>query len=728
MIGVLLRGQDVASLDMEQTFGKYRLLRHIGRGGMGVVYLAEDQTLGRHVALKILDRSMTSGEDFEHRFRQEARTVASLNHPNIVTIHSLEKVDEDLAIDMPYVEGGSLAEAEEKGAATLHEIVHYVRDILLALACCHEAGIIHRDVKPSNILLTLDGRALLSDFGLAKLLVAYQTTSLSERTSSGFFLGTPRYSPPESWDGAEPAPSWDVYSVGMVLFEAAAGRVPYDAQTPLALMKQMIERPIPPLLEVSPGISPELSALVGTMLARDPGERLPDAGEVLEEYAKLPEMRADTMRASTIIQLLPSKAPTRRSKSVRKRVVFPWRGLGVGLGIALLVVVVCLGVYAAFYARSLGGSDIEIPENSAGFLFDSIEASTQQINRGYWYVLPASEPNTWYGLGHEGAQLSFLKIAPSDQGSVTLEGFWGEYADETARVFRYGTLAGTGRWIEPARELGLSVSFRCTQDGEQWNEPVTLKRSARVESQRQYVRRLEKSPCFLPILYSELLPRSGRWVDEVERLFILPVASGLHARFLKGEDIKIDGGLDDAGWEDAFSLSAAFGESAYDRGAIQLETQGGKAVLAGRYSNLGLFLGIRVPGQAMKPRIALSLSERCSVPMTEAERYFVHFEENRASVCRRLAHGQEVPWECSWKVADSAEEGGWKAEVLVPYDAAAGLSRPEPSDRWRMNCTVSGLSVSGSDTTLTWGYEDVAEVEHGFVIVFGSQAEKTAGR
>jgi len=145
---------------------------------MGVVYLAEDETLGRQVALKVLAHTFSSDDQFEERFRQEARTIASLRHPNIVQIHSLERVGEDAAIDMDYVEGGALADAELAGTMTLRRVMGHAWDVLQALACCHEAGIVHRDVKPSNILLEADGRALLSDFGLAKLLAEYHTASV----------------------------------------------------------------------------------------------------------------------------------------------------------------------------------------------------------------------------------------------------------------------------------------------------------------------------------------------------------------------------------------------------------------------------------------------------------------------------------------------------------------------------------------------------------------------
>ncbi|HOH32159.1 MAG TPA: serine/threonine-protein kinase, partial [Candidatus Hydrogenedentes bacterium] len=165
-------------METGSILGKYHILTQLGRGGMGVVYLAEDTTLRRQIALKVLDQSITSTPHFESRFLQEARLVASLNHPNIVPIHALEQINGEWILEMPYIEGGSLMDAEARGTLDLRQMLKCVRDVLLALAVCHEAGIIHRDVKPSNILLDNQCRGMLSDFGLAKLLSLRQRDSL----------------------------------------------------------------------------------------------------------------------------------------------------------------------------------------------------------------------------------------------------------------------------------------------------------------------------------------------------------------------------------------------------------------------------------------------------------------------------------------------------------------------------------------------------------------------
>jgi len=270
-------------LEPNAFFGKYCIVQLVGRGGMGVVYLAEDTMLGRQVALKILDQGFTADRSFAERFRDEARFIASLEHPHIVGIHALEKVGDIWCIDMPFVRGGSLLDAFAASALTPTQVVRLCGQVLDALSCCHHSGMIHRDIKPANILLTDNSDAMISDFGLAKLLAEEQNALINSGSSSGMFMGTPKYAPPESWDGHQPTPAWDVYAVGMILYEGITGSSPYTAESPLALMKQMVSSSIPPLSEVKAGVSEPLSALVGRMLSGDPEVRPRTGSESLEQ-------------------------------------------------------------------------------------------------------------------------------------------------------------------------------------------------------------------------------------------------------------------------------------------------------------------------------------------------------------------------------------------------------------------------------------------------------------
>lgn len=245
--------------------------------------------------------------------------MAGLEHPNIVPIHSFERLGDDLAIDMAYVAGGSLADAEESGRIRLNGVMQCAAQVLRALAACHASGIVHRDVKPSNILIADDGRALLSDFGLARLVAAHHKDAMRSSASSGFFLGTPRYAPPESWAGEEPTPAWDVYSMGVVLFEAAASRPPYDADSPLELIKQMTQAAPPALLDTADGASPELDSLVSAMMSPNAAERPQSAHEVLERLPGIPEFGPDTAgKASTVVQVTPLRKRSSYAPAGRK--------------------------------------------------------------------------------------------------------------------------------------------------------------------------------------------------------------------------------------------------------------------------------------------------------------------------------------------------------------------------------------------------------------------------
>ncbi|MFO7976658.1 MAG: serine/threonine-protein kinase, partial [Candidatus Hydrogenedentota bacterium] len=331
------------TLESGTQFGKYRIEKMIGQGGMGVVYVAEDTTLGRRVALKVLSPDLVSRRAFEERFRREARIIARLNHPNIVQIHSLETIDEKLVIDMTYVEGGSLADAEGARRVTIGHTLQSVADALTGLASCHQIGVIHRDVKPSNILLSHHGMALLSDFGLSKCLAVQHESAMSSMASSCLFLGTPRYAPPESWEGKDPTPAWDIYSIGAVIYESIAGRAPHEANSPLELIRSFYENPVPPLSRVDSDISGVLSETVEAMLACNPQERPPDAAAALERLTKAPEFKnKDSRKGSTIVQLKWRPKRISRRPSILKKAVLP----------AVFALLVLLGVGASLLPLS----------------------------------------------------------------------------------------------------------------------------------------------------------------------------------------------------------------------------------------------------------------------------------------------------------------------------------------------------------------------------------------
>jgi serine/threonine protein kinase len=195
--------------------GKYHILRELGRGGMGEVYLAEDTLLGREVALKRLLPIFAEDEEFVTRFKREARAISRLTHPGLVSVHSLDWANGVLLLDMEYVRGSSLLRTLQNSVVTPQFTARLARDVLEALTECHEHGIVHRDIKPSNILLTETLRAKLVDFGIATALADSTATQLREGRSTTIVLGTPRFMPPEAWDGGEVSPQWDLCSPGL---------------------------------------------------------------------------------------------------------------------------------------------------------------------------------------------------------------------------------------------------------------------------------------------------------------------------------------------------------------------------------------------------------------------------------------------------------------------------------------------------------------------------------
>jgi eukaryotic-like serine/threonine-protein kinase len=251
--------------------GRYRLIRRLGSGGMADVWLAEDQELGRQVALKFLLERFAQDRPFVERFRREATAAAGLQHPNVVGIYDRGEWEGVHYIAMEYVEGASLKDLIARGL-TVPEAVEIVRQTLAGVGYAHEHGIVHRDLKPHNVLVDSDGRARVADFGIAR-------AGASEITQAGSVLGTAQYLSPEQAQGREVTPASDLYSVGVVLYEALTGRLPFDAETPVAVaLKQISERPRPPR-ELNPEVSPALDAVVLRALAKDPVNRYPSASE-----------------------------------------------------------------------------------------------------------------------------------------------------------------------------------------------------------------------------------------------------------------------------------------------------------------------------------------------------------------------------------------------------------------------------------------------------------------
>ena len=249
--------------------GRYRVERRIGSGGMADVWLADDLHLPRRVALKVLHAHFARDPEFIERFRREAESAAALQHTNIVPIFDRGQVDDTYYIAMAYLDGSTLRELINIGLTPV-ESVAIVRQILEAAGFAHSHGVIHRDLKPLNVIVDSSGKATVTDFGIAR-------AGASDMTEAGSVMGTASYLSPEQAQGVEVGPESDLYSVGVVLYECLSGRVPFEGETAVAVaLRQATEDPLPPSA-YNPSVSPALDAVVMRALARNPVNRFPDA-------------------------------------------------------------------------------------------------------------------------------------------------------------------------------------------------------------------------------------------------------------------------------------------------------------------------------------------------------------------------------------------------------------------------------------------------------------------
>jgi len=331
---------------------RYRLERKLGSGGMADVWLAEDQELGRHVAVKILHERYANDEQFVERFRREATHAAGLSHPNIVSIYDRGVAGGSYYIVMEYIEGRTLKELiVTRGPCPVPVAISYTRQILAALRYAHKNGIIHRDIKPHNVLVDREGRVKVADFGIAR-------AGASEMTEAGSIVGTAQYLSPEQARGAPVDESSDLYSTGIVLYELLTGTVPFTGETPVEIaMKHLSQVPAPPSSH-RPEIPRDLDYVALRALAKDPADRYHSAEEMdsdLERIARGIGVSAETAEAATTVLSRTDEAATtirpaaaaaattytpgryyEYDEPPRRRAIWPWL-LGV-LIVALAVV------------------------------------------------------------------------------------------------------------------------------------------------------------------------------------------------------------------------------------------------------------------------------------------------------------------------------------------------------------------------------------------------------
>jgi serine/threonine protein kinase len=264
-----------------ETISHYRILGAVGRGGMGVVYKAQDVALERPVALKFLPPALTSNPEARERFIREAQAASALDHPNICSVHDIgESADGQYYIVMSCYEGETLQEMLQKGPFEIERALTIGCQVAAGLAEAHRVGIVHRDVKPANIIITRQGTAKIIDFGLAKL------AGQSQMTKVGEVLGTPLYMSPEQIRGDEVDARTDIWSLGVILYEMLAGFNPFAAEYEYAVLYRVLNENPEPLTTCRQGVSPALQTTVEKALQKDPVERYPSASALLEDLTR----------------------------------------------------------------------------------------------------------------------------------------------------------------------------------------------------------------------------------------------------------------------------------------------------------------------------------------------------------------------------------------------------------------------------------------------------------
>ncbi|MGI8825396.1 MAG: protein kinase domain-containing protein [Chloroflexota bacterium] len=335
--------------------GRYRLQEPLGEGGMAIVYRAVDARLGRTVAVKVLSSQYARDEPFLARFQQEAEFAASLgSHPNIVAIYDVGQDDASHYIVMELVEGRNLKELiRERTAFSVDEAFSIGRQVASALDFAHKRGLIHRDIKPQNILVTPEGVAKVTDFGIA------QSASATQLTRAGMVIGTVHYFSPEQAQGKTAGPSSDIYSLGVILYEMLTGHLPFDAETPIGVAMQHLHSTPPSPWDYRPDLPAPAVSIVMRALEKDPANRYRDAAELAAALSSVPGPSAGgTTTLNPIVTPPPQRTSVyravepparhveeeprrRRSAAVEApaRSRLPW----IALGLAALIAAVIFG-------------------------------------------------------------------------------------------------------------------------------------------------------------------------------------------------------------------------------------------------------------------------------------------------------------------------------------------------------------------------------------------------
>lgn len=735
---------DHNGLSKDERIGKYRIATEIGRGGMGVVYLAEDTTLERLVALKILHPFLCGDPSFIQRFKSEAKAVARLQHPHIVPINSFDVIDDRFVIEMPFLGGRSLGALFASKCIQSSDLLYFVSDVLDALAYCHEVNLVHRDVKPTNVLLDQGGRALLSDFGLVKVLDEEAPLSVSGATTPGVFLGTPRFSPPEAWEGGKPTPAWDLYATGVILYEGLHGEPMYKADTPLAFLKELNEKTVAPLKSLRNDVSEKLSDLVESLIEKNPEKRLSNARETRQRMHETPEWAlTDEREAPTVVVHLDYNSGSTESVLLRVedlgRKSFPW------LGWLLAGVLLVVGAAWFFSGREVGialpkrtepaamaqaifiPSDVIPPREmmlslprfrppSRAIVYEVQGLFDGPDNRQEWLLRQSSDGSIEAVLGKGNLRIVSLDAVEQAAGELAFQGHWGAYTDSTAMEAWSGTVKGKGRWLEPERVLSVSLVFASEEQTTRWEEQYTALRTE--ETDTRFLYDFEMADYLMPLLVNEMIPRNGDWRDKIlDWLPALNHGTAATVSLAQSGSITVDGIASEPEW-----LSASGrGKAGYVSGWPE---QAGAEMQVCAEDN-GVYLLMHASNAAAGGnQLWITLMPGFGIPLRDSERYVVTLGNEEMKGTHFVDGGTATPWTSDWRIADTTADGKRYFEVFIPYESLGLATGPSRETLWRLNaqlCAPGGNKPS--DPAVVWGSPDFDNVVHGVLISFGANSE-----
>ena len=299
--------KDIPQALVDQQIGPYRVDRVIARGGMGIVYAAQDTRLGRTVALKAISPELTGEETQQERFRTEARAAAALSHPAIATVYALEDYGGQLYLVTEYLEGNTLREVLAHGPVEMSQLISIGMEVVEGLVAAHAKGVVHRDLKPENILITEQGSAKILDFGLA--LLAEGSEPRKQLTQPGTLLGTPAYMAPEQLQGNAIDFRCDIFAVGVILYELSSGSNPFRGSSIISTIARVLETEPKPLPTGSASLA-RLSEIIQRCIAKKPAERFPSMQDLLDSLQSIADQAKGKPLTNASVESIPNVSPT----------------------------------------------------------------------------------------------------------------------------------------------------------------------------------------------------------------------------------------------------------------------------------------------------------------------------------------------------------------------------------------------------------------------------------